>query len=73
MDMEVVVELLSPGVEDCGETEAGSEVFGIGGGLQEGLGDSAEENVVNEGLVLKGKRGEERVVQSEDNVIVVDG
>ena len=43
----MVKQVLAPGVEDGEESDAGSQMFGIGGDGEQGLGCGAEENAVN--------------------------
>ena len=56
MDVRVVIEALSPGVQDGGEADVGAEVLGIGGDRRERLGRSREQQPIHLGLVLVGDR-----------------
>ena len=51
--MGMVHKVLSPGMEHGKETDFRSEVFGIGSDRAEGFRSSAEENVVNDFLILE--------------------
>ena len=44
----------APGVEDGGDSDAGTEVLGIGGDLQRGLGRRLHQQAIDDGLVLVG-------------------
>ena len=54
MHVGVVVEVLPPGVEDGEGADAGAEVLGVSGDLLGGLGGGAQEQVVDESLVVEG-------------------
>ena len=56
MDVRVVIEALSPGVEDGGETDVSAEVLWIGGDGRERLGGGLEQQSIDLGLVLVGDR-----------------
>jgi hypothetical protein len=68
----VIQEVLAPGVEDGEKADGSAEVLRVLGDGQEGPGGCAEQDVVEEALVLKGD-GRKRVGQSEDDVEVGDG
>jgi hypothetical protein len=58
MNVGMVVECLSPGMEDGEEAEAGSEMCGISADLEQCLGGGSEEEIVDDALVLKSDRAE---------------
>ena len=64
-------EVLAPGVQDGHEADLCSKVFGIGGHLQQRLGDRVEQHAVDDALVGQRQRVE-RVGQCEDDVEVLD-
>ena len=70
--MRMMDERLSPGVEDGEEADLGAEVAGVGGYGAERLGDGAEEETVDHGLVLGGDLGDRRR-HGEDDVEVFRG
>ena len=51
MQMRVMDERLAPGVEDGEEADLGAEMARVGGDRAERLGDGAEEEPVDDGLV----------------------
>ncbi len=65
------LEVLAPGVEHAEEADVGAEVFGIGGDLQQGFGAGAEQQVVDNFLVLQRQPGQ-LVREGEDNMNVAD-
>jgi hypothetical protein len=58
MDMRMVMEVLSPGVKHGEEADLGTEMFGIGSDLEQGLGSGAQEKMVDNLLVLQSQRGQ---------------
>ncbi len=60
MHMGVVLEVLSPRVEDCQKADFGPEVSGISGNLQQGLRGGPEQQVIDNSRVLQGERAESR-------------
>ena len=70
--MRVMDERLTPGVEDGEEADLGAEVPGVGGDGAERLGDGAEEETVDDGLVLGGDLGDRRG-HGENDVEVLGG
>ena len=52
--MRVLGQCRAPGVEHGGDADAGAEVLGVGGDGDQGLGGGAEQQVVDDGLVLVG-------------------
>ena len=48
MDMWVMLEILSPGVQHTQETDLSAEMFRIGGNLQQSCGAGAEQEVVDD-------------------------
>ena len=58
MQMWVVQESLTPGVEDGEEADLRTQMLGVGGDRRQSLGDRAEENAVDGLLVLKGYFGD---------------
>ena len=63
---------LTPGVQDCQETDPGSKVLRIGGDGTESFRSRPEEHGVNEFLVLEGQRSD-LFGEGEDHVIVRGG
>src|SRR5215469_10285200 len=53
VDVRVMAEVLTPGVEDGEEAEVGAEVFGVASDGEKSLGNRAEEDAVNDALVLE--------------------
>ena len=71
MNVRVVGHCRAPAVEHGGGADAGAEVPGIGGDGEQRLGRGAEQQVVNDRLVLVGDRGD-LSRQGEDQVEVAD-
>ena len=65
-------ERLAPGVQDGEEADLGAEVAGVGSDRAERLGDGAEEQTVDDGLVLGGDLGDRRG-HGEDDMEVLGG
>ncbi len=66
------MKILSPAVQHTKEAQPHAETFGIGGDGEQGLSGGAEENLVDDLLVVEGEGGDGRG-QSEDHVEVLDG
>ena len=58
MDMGVVEQMLSPGVEDGKESDFCTQALRIGGDDTQRLGCGTEKNVVNDSLAVKGNGGD---------------
>ena len=71
MHVRVVLEVLTPGVQDGQEPDLGPEVLGVGGDLLQGLGGGAEQEPVDLPRVLHGDRAQRRG-EREDHVMVLD-
>src|SRR3984893_12832387 len=71
MEVRMMMQILSPGMEHRHEADPRAQMFGIGGDLQEGLGRGAKEHAVNNPLVLEG-HGRDHLRQREDDVKVLD-
>ena len=71
MDMGMMLEVLSPGMEHAEESYVGSQVLRIASQLEHGRGAGVVEQVVEQPLVLEDKGGQ-FVRQSEDDVEVRD-
>jgi hypothetical protein len=71
MDMRMSQQILAPGMQDGEESDLRSQVLGIGGNLQKGLRTGAEQEVINDLLVLQRQMGE-LVRQGKDNVDIGD-
>ena len=71
MDVRVVGHRRAPAVEHGGGADASAEVPGIGGDRQQRLGRGAEQEVVDDRLVLVGDRGD-LGRQREDDVEIAD-
>src|SRR5664279_4690164 len=69
--MRVMLEILAPGVEHTQETDLGAKMLRIGGNLQQGCGAGAEQEVVDDLLVLQGQPGQ-LVGDGKDDMYVVD-
>ena len=72
MDMRMMLEVLSPGVQHAEEADLSAEMLGIGGYLQQGGGAGAEQQIIDDPLVLQRQPGK-FVRQREDHVDVADG
>ena len=70
--MRVMDERLAPGVEDGEEADLGAEMARVGGDRAERLGDSPEEETVDDGLVPDGDLGDPRR-DGEGDVEVLGG
>jgi hypothetical protein len=71
MEVRMMVEVLAPGMEDCGEADLGTEVLRIGGDGDQSLGGGFEQEAVDRRLVLI-RDGSDRCRQREDDVKVGD-
>ena len=71
MDVRVMHEILSPGVNDGGKADFGAEMFGVGGKSEKGLGCSLEEDVVNHLLILQSD-GCQGIRYGEDDMVIFD-
>src|SRR3982074_1706726 len=71
MQVRMMMQILSPGMEHRHEADPRAQMFGVGGDLQEGFGRGAKEPAVNTPLVLEG-HGRAHLRQREDNVKVLD-
>jgi len=69
VDMRVSAQILTPGMQDGEESDVGAQVFGVGGHLEKGLRTGAEQEVINDLLVLQ-RQWRELVRQGEDNMAV---
>ena len=58
VQMRMMLEGLSPGVEDGEQAELRPKVFGIGGDFQECLGGGPEQDAIDGGFVLEGHRSQ---------------
>ena len=72
MDMGMMLELLIPGVQHVKETDLGAEMSGIASQFEQGCGAGAEQQVVDDLLVLQGERSQ-FPRQSENDVHVGSG
>ena len=70
--MRMMDERLAPGVQDGEEADLGAEVVRLGSDHAERLGGGAEEQTVDDGLVLGGDLGDHRG-HGEDDVEVLGG
>jgi len=68
----MMLQSLVPGMEHAEEADLGSKVTGIAGDLQQGFGAGAEQQVVDQSLVLQRERSQ-FPRQSEDDVDVASG
>ena len=53
MNVRMMLKILSPGVEHAEEADLRAEMLGIGGDLQQGRGAGAEQEIVDDLLVLQ--------------------
>jgi hypothetical protein len=67
VEMRMSEQILTPGMQHGEESDLCSQVFGIGGHLEQGLGTGAEQEVIEDLLVLQRQR-RELVRQSKDNM-----
>ena len=58
MQMGMVLEFLTPGMEHAEEADFGAEMAGITGDFEQRFGTGAEQEIVDDLLVLQGQRGE---------------
>jgi hypothetical protein len=65
----MMLKVLSPGMEHAEEPDIGSQVLGLASQFEHRRGAGAEEQIVEQSLVLKDQSGE-RVRQSEDDMEV---
>src|SRR5271157_337451 len=72
MDMGMMLEPLIPGVQHAEETDLGAQMSGIASHFEQGCGAGAEQQVVDEFLVLQGEWGQ-FPRQSENDVHVGSG
>ena len=66
------VQVLSPGMQHGKETDLRAQVFGIAGNGEQGIGHRAEQDLVNDFLVIEGDGGD-WFRQREDHVKVLHG
>src|SRR6266436_7999313 len=71
MQMWMIVQVLTPGMQDGEETEFGSQMAGIAGNAEQGLGGNTKEQVVERRLVVEHQLGD-GFWNSEDNVEILD-
>jgi hypothetical protein len=69
VDVRMMGQRRTPGMENRGDADASAEVLGLGGDRGQGLGRGLEQQVVDHGLVLVGDIGDGRR-QCEHDVIV---
>jgi hypothetical protein len=69
MDVWMVLQGLTPGMEHRGDADLRAQMLGIGGDGGERLGRGAEQDCIDGGLVLEGDRTDRRR-QGEDDVKV---
>ena len=72
MDMRMMVQLLTPGVEHAEEADLGAEAFGIASDLEQRFGTESKEDVVDESFVLQCERSQ-AAGQRKDDVSVRGG
>src|SRR5271163_4517259 len=70
MEVRMMMQILSPGMEHRHEADSRAQMFGVGSDLQEGFRRGAKEHAVNYPLVLEGQ-GRDHLRQREDDVKVV--
>jgi hypothetical protein len=72
VDMGMMLEVLSPGMEHAEKPDLRAEVFGVAGKFEQRSGTGAEEQIIEQTLVLQDQSGE-LVGQGEDDVEVRHG
>ena len=72
VDMGMMLQALVPGMEHAEEADLGAEVPGIASDLEQGRGAGVEQQVINQPLVLQGKRGQ-FAREGEDDMHVAGG
>src|SRR5258708_26708628 len=70
--MGMMMQALIPGMEHAEEADLGAEVPGIASDLEQGRGAGVEQQVINQPLVLQGKRGH-FAREGEDDMHVAGG
>ena len=66
MDMRMMFQLLIPGMENAEESDVGSEMFGIPSDFDQGFRAGAEQQIVNELLILQCERRQETRKREDD-------
>lgn len=66
VDVGMVIEVLTPCMEDGGQTDPGAQMFGIGGDGRKRLGSGLEQQAVHLGLVLVGNGSDLRRQREHD-------
>ena len=56
MNVRMMLQLLIPGVEDTEKADLGTEMLGVRGNIDQGVGAAAEQQTVNHCFVLQGQR-----------------
>lgn len=69
MQMGMMKQVLSPGMEDGKKSNFCSEMFRVGRNGQKGLRSSTKQDVINDLLVLQSKRGDQ-IGQCKDHMVV---
>ncbi len=72
MDMGMVLQLLIPGMEHTEEANLGAEMFRMGSDFEQGLGAGAEQQIVENLLVLQ-SQGRQAMREGENEVHVASG
>jgi hypothetical protein len=72
VDMGVMLQVLSPGVEHAERADVCAEMLGSGRNFQEGRGAGLEERAIEEALILIGE-GRQLVREGEDYMHVANG
>ena len=70
MQMRVMQQVLSPGVEDGEEAEVNAEVFRVPGDGEQGFRGGLEQEVVDDLLIVESESGD-FFGQSEDDVVIL--
>jgi len=71
MQMGMVLEFLTPGMEHAEEADFGAEMVGIARHFEQRFGTGPEQEIIDDLLVLQGQRGEPPR-KSEDDMDVGD-
>ena len=72
MQMGMVLQSLSPGMQNGQEAQFGSQTFGVGGQLQQRLGYGPEQDSIDDSRVLQGQR-RQFMRQGEDHMAIGNG
>jgi len=72
MHMRVMLQILTPGMQQGDKADVGAQVLGRRCNRAQGLGGGVKQDVVDHGFILVGDRGD-RLGQRKDHMEVVNG